>query len=230
MRKDAALRQARLVTLIEDIISSKAGSETKEFEGFTWAMLPQSEWSARLKITSRTLRNLAKIPPIVAQRTVTPDRRPITLYRTGVPAACSAKKTANMMAKAFRQKYKVDHVSRGDWGCLHGLAEIWPEGSQVAILKAVLSDLPLFMSAVRIADPDSEYRERYYEFLPIKLLRKFHDIGLSVYLMKLQGEGGALPSSFPKNIAALFPASLKPLSSTPNFAPLSQDAETWGIL
>jgi hypothetical protein len=230
MRKDAALRHARLVTLIEAVISSKAGSETRELLGFTWAVLPQSEWSARLKITPRTLRNLAKIAPIVAQRTVTPDRRPITLYRTGAPPLCSAKKTANMMAKAFRQKYKIDRVSRADWGCLNGLAEIWPQGSQVAIFKAVLNDLPLFMAAVRTADPDSQFRERYYEFLPIKLLRKFHDIGLNIYLMELQQEGGALPSSFPAKVKALFPVPLQSLPITPSFAPLSEEAETWGIL
>lgn len=91
----------------------------------------------------------------------------------------------------FCQKYDRKRVTRKDWGCLVGLADVWPDGFQTAIFKTVLDDLKAFIVGVREADPESKFYRRYYEFLPIKLLRKYPLIAVELHIIKVQATGAA---------------------------------------
>jgi len=187
MRKDKQKRHARFVRLIEQFTSDQQTLDENvvEFEGFVWATLSQDKWSELLGVSDKTLRELAKILPIVSTKTQC-NGKVIVLYRTGTKPHTSVRHTANVLAKIFRKKYGLKRIARHDYGCLCGLAEVWPDGVQVEIFKSVLRNFVEFRGGVKLAEPDSPYFERYYEFVPIRLVRKFHGIALEVYENELQ--------------------------------------------
>lgn len=190
MRKDKQERLDRFADLIAETIKAGDPLTMKLFEGFAWAARSQPAWCAKLKISDRTLRELAKCcPPIVSTKTVNEGGKPIVLYRLGSEPHKSPKHLANIMAKLFRQKYGVERVSRGDWGCLNGLAVVWPDGVQVEIFRTLLADLKVFMAAVKAADPDCPHSIRFYQWLPIPLVRKYPDIALEIYISAVQAKG-----------------------------------------
>jgi hypothetical protein len=206
MRKDKQARLDRFAKLIDDTIKAGDPHYMRVFEGAVWAALPQPSWCEKLQISDHTLRDLAKCSPIVATKTVNQEGKPTVLYRLGSVLHKSPRHLANIMACLYRAKYGVERVSRHNWGCLVGLANILPEGAQIEIFRAVLNDLPMFRSGVKCADPDSSHSMRYYEWLPIPLVRKYPDVALQVYIGAMQAAGktphpavAALdPKSWPK--------------------------------
>lgn len=202
MRKDKQERLERFANLVAETITAAHPLTMKLFEGFAWAAMPQPAWCEKLEISDRTLRELAKCcPPIVSTKTVNEDGKPIVLYRLGSEPHKSPKHLANIMAKLFRQKYGVKRISPHNWGCLIGLAGVWPDGVQVDIFRTVLADFKAFMAVVKGIDPDCPHSIKYYEWLPIPLLRKYHSIALELYIAELQ-EAGKDP---PPSILALLP-------------------------
>lgn len=202
MRKDKQERLDRFADLVAETIKAGDPLSVMVFEGATWAAMPQPRWCEKLKITDRTLRDLAKCPPIVSTKTVNDTSTPIVLYRLGSTPHLSARHTANIMASLFRKKYDLEErISRRDWGCLVNLARIWPEGVQVEIFRTLLADLDAFMAAVKAADPDCPHSIRYYNWLSIALVRKYHDVALDVYIGAVQAKGQKPHPS----IVALYP-------------------------
>lgn len=190
MRKDKQERLDRFADLIAETINAGDPLSVMVFEGATWAALPQPSWCEKLGVSDRTLRDLAKCPPVVATKTVNDAGKPIVLYRLGSTHHQSARHVANIMTSLFRKKYGLEErISRRDWGCLVNLARIWPEGAQVEIFRTLLADLGAFMAAVKAADPDCPHSVRFYEFLPIPLVRKYHDVALQVYISAVQAKG-----------------------------------------
>jgi hypothetical protein len=190
MRKDKQKRLDRFATLISEIIKTGNPLTMKLFEGHLWAAMPQSAWCEQLKISDHTLRDLAKCcPPIVSTKTVNEDKKPIVLYRRGSTPHKSPRHIANIMGHLYRTKYGVARVSHHNWGCLIGLADLWPDGIEVDLFKLVLDNLKTFMVWVKATDPDCEHSSRYYEWLSISLLRKYHGVALEMYVAEIQASG-----------------------------------------
>jgi hypothetical protein len=187
MRSDKAKRHAAFVAMIEDVIATANSTVRVWRNGYHWAALPQATWAMELGVTVVTLRQLAKEPPIRGLGAKVHGRR-VRLYRVGPEGEDSLLPVARQMEAAFHSKYgrKVDNYG---FGCLVGLAELWPAGHQVNIFKTVLSNLQGFMCLVRAFDPDTEWAPRYYEFLPCTLLRKYPHLALEMYEDKLQEAG-----------------------------------------
>ncbi len=92
---------------------------------------------------------------------------------------------------------KIDHLlevlptltTPDEFGCMCGLAEIWPKGHQVDILRSILSDWPAFMAGEKVAIwRRGEGQERYFDFPSMKVIRAFPDVGLELYVMERQEE------------------------------------------
>jgi hypothetical protein len=190
MRKDKQQRLDRFTRLIADIIQAGDPITMKLFEGMTWAAMSQRTWCEALGFSGRTLRELARCcPPIVMTKTTNEDGKPLVLYRLGSEPHKSTRHVANIMASMYRQQYGVERISRRAWGCLNGLAEVWPDGVQVDIFRMLLADVGAFMAAVKSVDSDCPYSMRYYEWLAIPLVRKYHHIALQLYIQRIQEMG-----------------------------------------
>lgn len=181
MRSDKSKRHAKLVSLVVELTAKSPF----DFEGFAWAALSQSEWASQLGISDKTLRDLAKLPPIVSTKTQIQDKV-VVLYRIGAGPHSSYRHIANILSKIFRDKYGLKRIPPHDYGCLVGLAEVWPDGVQAQIFKSVLRNFVEFRGAVKLAEPDSPHFDRYYDFVPIRLIRKFPDLALEVYENEIQ--------------------------------------------
>lgn len=201
MRKDKQERLNRFANLIAETIEGGDPLYVMVFEGAEWAALAQPAWCAKLGVSDRTLRDLAKCPPVVTTKTVNDAGKPIALYRLGSTPHQSPRHLANIMASLFRKQYGVERVSRRDWGCLVGLAGLWPSGIQVEIFHTLLADLKGFMAAIKAVDPDCPHTIRFYEWLPIPLVRKYPDVALQLYITAVQAKGQKPNPS----IAALYP-------------------------
>ena len=201
MRTDKLVRHATFVQVIDEVIASKNPQTTRDFEGYMWAVMKQSEWSDLLEISDKTLRALAKISPVVSTKTKNGRGPPIVLYRTGAKPHESSRVTALKMKRAFRKAYPGWKYNSKDFGCLCGLAGLWPSGVQVDILRSVIDDMGAFKTRVKMLDPDSQFSIRFYDFVCLPLLRKFPEVGLEMYVMRLQKAG----KPFPPSIAALYP-------------------------
>jgi hypothetical protein len=201
MRKDKQQRLDRFASLIEATIKAGDPRYVKLFEGFSWAAMAQTVWSNKLGISDRTLRDLAKCGTIVRTTTVNGDGKPVVLYRLGSTPHKSPRHIANTMAALYRKHYDVKRVPPRSWGCLVGLAGVWPSGVQVNIFRMLLDNLKAFMAAVKAADPDCTFTPRFYEFLPITLVRKYPDVALQLYVAGIQ-EVGQKPHA---SIVAMFP-------------------------
>jgi hypothetical protein len=201
MRKDKRQRLNHFANLIAATIKAGDPLYVKVFEGASWAALAQAAWCQKLGISDRTLRDLAKCSPIVSTKTINHAEKPLVLYRLGSTPHRSARHVANIMASAFRKRYGVERISRHDWGCLYGLAGVWPDGVQVEIFRMLLADLKAFMAAVKAVDPDCPHSIRYYEYLTIPLARKYPDVALELYIAAVQ-EAGQEPHP---SIDALYP-------------------------
>ena len=188
MRQDKQQRLDRFVDLIAKTIEVSDPSCTMVFEGAPWAALAQSVWCEKLGLSDRTLRDLAKCSPIVKTKTVNDAGKPIVLYRLGSTPHQSRRHVANIMASLYHKEYG-QRVSRHAWGCLIGLAEVWPDGVEVEIFRMLLGDLNGFMAAIKAVDPDCPLSIRFYQWLNIPLVRKYPDVAVQLYITAVQAKG-----------------------------------------
>ena len=199
MRSDKQKKHAAFVDLIHEVAAAGQVSSSMDFEGFIWAAMSQSIWCEGLGISDRTLRELAKHPPIVKTKTVTGYGTPMVLYRIGTEPHQSHRHVANIMGRYFRKKYARPRLEPRAYGCLIGLAEEWPQGVQIAIFKTVLSNWSEFMAGVKFMEPGTPHAINFYQFPVIALIRKHHAVGLEMHANKLQG----LDQEFPPAMKAL---------------------------
>lgn len=162
-----------------------------ELDGFQWAAHSQEWYCSELGIADKTLRRWISKSPFVRQAKQINGKK-VTLLREGEPGPMTHRHIANILSNNFRNKF-AKPVTKKEYGCLIGLAETWPEGEQVAIFKTVMADWQSFMSGVHCAimemqDAGEDAVKRYYSFPSISVMRRFHDVGLELHLMKLQAE------------------------------------------
>lgn len=163
---------AKLGKLIADIIAA----EPFEFEGYAWAAKDQPAWAAELGISVSTLQRMIKKPPFVRSRTHDADGKMIALLRVGKPGPKTPRHLANIMAKLFKKKFGK-RPSDEAFGCLCGLAEVWPDGEQLDIFKTVLADWQGFLGVAKLVLEIAEdqglltFKNLKFDYLPITLLR-----------------------------------------------------------
>ncbi|MBN8630724.1 MAG: hypothetical protein J0L76_07705 [Rhodobacterales bacterium] len=200
LRKDKQLRHQKLCQLI----AADIAEQPQEFEGYTWAVRSQPDWSSLLGVDERTVRNLIKMPPICTTTTQVEGKKTV-LLRLGEPGAKSDRHVANIMAKVFTDKTGRKPSPR-DFGMLKGLAQFWPDGVQAEIFRLVLNDWKGFKALVAIVVDDliaegKNAFHRRHDFPSIAVIRAFHSMALEMYVMHLQAN--QLPP--PPSIVALHP-------------------------
>lgn len=163
---------AKLGKIVVDIIAA----EPFKFEGFVWAAKHQPELASQLGMSVAALRRLITKPPFVRERTHDGDGKPITLLRVGMPGPKTPRHLANIMAQFFHKKFGTRPTDKA-FGCLCGLAEIWPNGKQIDIFKTVLANWEGFMGVAKLELEIAEdqglltFKNLKFDFLPIPLLR-----------------------------------------------------------
>jgi hypothetical protein len=74
-----------------------------------------------------------------------------------------------------------------EFGCLCGLAELWPEGYQIDILKTVLADWSAFMAGAKVAIwAAGDGGEKFFEFASMSVIRAFPQVAVELYVMDRQ--------------------------------------------
>ncbi|RWC59481.1 hypothetical protein [Mesorhizobium sp.] len=96
--------------------------------------------------------------------------------------------------------------TRHEFGCLNGLAEVWPQGMQVEIFEIVLDDWPMFVTGAKLAidllaSQGQPTVYRYYDYPSIGFIRRFPNIAVDMAVMKYQWAGKEPPAA----LKALFP-------------------------
>jgi|GEM_PF-4706993 len=217
IRQDKSERHKRLRNLIlQTIDGSLSGGMAFEFEGFVWAVRPEPEWAKLLDVKSvDTISDLIKIPPIQKDYTQV-DSKKALLLRVGPPGVPTPRKIANFMRGAFRTK-TGRYPKKEEFPLLKVLAEEWPDGLQVEIFKAVLSDWVAFKAGVAIeiekmkAQGEKAYH-RHHDYPSVSVICKFRHVALELYIMGLQenvAQGKPIPATainaFPKILGHLMP-------------------------
>ena len=121
------------------------------------------------------------------------------LLRVGEAGPLTPRKIANHMANIWAKKYNR-RPGNDAYGCLVGLAEVWPEGQQVAIFKAVLANWSDYMSGVRLEQNIAEDQGEAVKYLKwdypvISVMRRYPTPAIEMYAMMLQAKQKALPAS-----------------------------------
>lgn len=187
MRSDAEKRLAHFAKLISQILHANDPSTSAERNGATWAAMSQSAWCAELGFTARTLRTLAKCPPVVSERVKRSGSGTMVLYRLRTANERKpAKAIASKMAGYFKAKFNKKVTPR-EYGCLNGLAEIWPMGIEFNLFKLVIEEWSEFCSGVKIADPEPDVI-RYYVYPTIPFIRKYHAVAVEMHMIRLQAK------------------------------------------
>ena len=188
MRSDKQKKHAAFVDLINEIVAAGQQGSSMDFEGFIWAAIKQAIWCETLGISDRTLRDLAKYPPIVQTKTKTTWGSPIVLYRVGPEPHKSHRHIANIMGSIFKKKLGLSSLDTTLWGCLNGLAQDWPEDDQIAIFEMVMNNWSGFMGIVKFVEPETPHKGKYYEFPTITLIRKYWPLAVDMYATELQAK------------------------------------------
>jgi len=214
LRRDKQRRHDALCALIADEVNS----DPYDFEGFLWAgPFSQEHLAARLGLSTRTLRDLLRVPPVVVEvRGMGRDKG--TLLRLGVVAPVNHRKTANVLSKHYRTHVEAATTTHRDYGLLFGLVEEWPEGWQVRIFGHVLRNWSAFVgmakleieAAIAYADTDpftpdlitddlldtarrlqgvALSADRRYRYVSLTFLRRFAHIAPKLYLLDLEERG-----------------------------------------
>lgn len=108
---------------------------------------------------------------------------------------------------AFKRLKRLDGLlSRRDWttrreyGCMNGLAEVWPDGHQVDLFKMVVKRWSAFMVGVKWAefmsaddaDPEKQVFKLHLEFPSLSVMRLHPEIALEMATTDAQ-ETGKVP-------------------------------------
>lgn len=198
MRKDRQEKHDRLCRLINEVIEA---NEPQTFEGYNWAILPQSEWCKLLGVSDRTLRELIKITPICKTTTKVEGQKTV-LLRVGVPDPKDTLKAAKVMADLFF-KNTGKKPTEQERGMLRGLAQQWPLGAETQIFQCVLNLWPEFMAGVKLEVERMLYAgekafNRFYKYPSISVILRFHQVAVELYTMQLQHDGKLPPPALQK--------------------------------
>jgi hypothetical protein len=197
MRIDKQKRHEKFVQLVKQIIGGlHPDTQPLELDDHRWAALSQASWSERLGVTSRTLRSLAQIPPIVFTQAKVSGLR-MVVYRLGDEPHTSFRTIALQMQAMLQKKNKQKYYNSHHFGCLIGLAETWPEGCQLDIFKYVINNWSDFMVGAKACTENDQHLGRYLELVSPPVLRKYPEVALDMYGTYLQGKGKAPAQSSP---------------------------------
>lgn len=98
-----------------------------------------------------------------------------------------------------------DLTTRHEYGCLHGLIEVWPADYQVAIFGSVLRDWDAYMAGQKIeiwlSDSD---RELYFEFASVEVLRRYPQPAVELFVMERQEKATSLTPELRKLSESIF--------------------------
>lgn len=96
---------------------------------------------------------------------------------------------------------KIDHLLKvlpalttpSEYGCMCGLAEVWPEGHQIEIFRSVLADWSAFMAGEKVAIwAAGEGEEKFFEFAAMTVVRAFPEVAVELYVMERQEQATEL--------------------------------------
>lgn len=195
----------KLGKLVLEIIAA----EPFEFEGLKWAGgRTQPEWAEAIGVSERTLFTLINQPPFVADCTHSNGHK-VTLLRLGKLGGKTDRHIANIMSNIFRKR-GFTHNQHA-YGCLKGLAQVWPEGEQIAIFETVLDNWAMFMSWAKLkAEINAELKgepvkHRHYKKPAISFILKMHHVAVELYLARLQAKGKPVPASVKAKFPKVYP-------------------------
>lgn len=101
MRKDKEANLIKFLRKIKLVIEQ----QPYEFEGYTWAALPQSSWATMLKVSVKTVGRLM-LDAQIAKECTEVDGIKMAIVRPVVPGEVSTpsdRRIANTMSKIFRE-------------------------------------------------------------------------------------------------------------------------------
>lgn len=178
---------SKLTNFVEQIIQSDPHS----FEEFQWAARPQDWWCAQLNISVANLRRIIARPPFVRER-IHVDGKIMTLIRVGKPMPQTPYGTAKRMAALWR-KLTGKYPTKKEFGCMVGLAEIWPSGKQLDILATALGDWTAFMAGVKLEisikkAQGGEVVWHYFDYPSLTVIRCFQSVAVELYSMEVQAQ------------------------------------------
>lgn len=191
------------------LVSEIIATEPFEFEGFNWAGgKTQPQWAKAIGVSERTLFTLINQPPFVTDCTHSNGHK-VTLLRLGKPGGKTDRHIANIMSAIFRKRGFTHNPHA--YGCLKGLAQVWPEGEQIAIFETVLDNWAMFMSWAKLkAETDADLKgepvkHRHYKKPAISFILKMHHVAVELYLDRLQAKGKPVPASVKAKFPNIYP-------------------------
>lgn len=106
--------------------------------------------------------------------------------------AFAAKRVKRLEKLLSRRERTTEH----EFGCMCGLAEVWPEGHQMELFTMVLKRWPIFMQGVKWAaameaDTGEQAFNRYLEFPHLPVIRRYWKVALEMAEMDAQENGKA---------------------------------------
>ncbi len=220
MKSVTGQRLKKIVSLVQ----AEIAASPYERGGYSWAAVSMEEWAKRTGWSEKTVRNYFDRPPFYSEKAFVNDVRMkiIRVLSPGEEAKKTPQRVANEMRKVWANR-KIDHaaiaaaaeagkpwktddliedgkvkVSPREHGCLVGLAEVWPDGHQMAILKCVLEDWTGFIVLAKMtaeAAQDAETGDtdlpvpgaKFFNHPTLPVVRKFAEAAVEFYLGKLQG-------------------------------------------
>ncbi|MGD0565144.1 MAG: hypothetical protein ABSA66_18910 [Roseiarcus sp.] len=210
--------------IIVKLVESEIVANAYERGGYNWAAVSMAEWAERTGWSEKTVRNYLDRPPFYSEKAFINDVRVkiVRVLSPGEEARKTPQRVANEMRKAWANR-RIDHaaiaaaaeagtpwkiddliedgkvkVSKTEHGCLVGLAELWPYGHQMAILKWVLEDWTGFIVLAKMAaaaaqdaetdDPDLPVQDtKFFNHPTLPVVRKFWKAAVELYVAKVQG-------------------------------------------
>lgn len=203
------------------LIASEIAANPFQLDGHQWAARPVEWWTAKLGKSERTLRDwITKAGNIVRDRALV-DGKVTPVLRLGDPNAMTTRHMARILEKVWKDKTSIP-TSAADFGRFSQLARDWPDGYQPAILKHVLADWQLFMSAVdfvveevnSLANVNGEpppLKKKFFKFPSLRVIVAFSAAAVESYEMHLQEHDPAAWPAFAKAVKATAAKTAEPL-------------------
>lgn len=196
LKSDAKARHDKLC----ELILTSMETEGQDHDGRRWIVRPCAEWAAALGVDRKTVSRLIQHPPIQRLDTGALDAsgkwKRVTALRLALPGepplAPGPKHIAHKMQKLFVAKTGRT-PGKMEYGCMIGLAELWPAGYQVAIFTHLLAEWGWYAAAIkariefeRDALGVTGLVARYYRFPSIRVLRRWPHVVADAYLTDWQ--------------------------------------------
>jgi hypothetical protein len=171
-----------------------------ECGGMKWSARHQSWYCNKLGVTTRTLQRMISKPPFASEQSLVGGVKLsiLRLLAEGEAPKKTPKHLARIMRKIWLEKTGRTSLSPREYGCLIWLAQLWPEGCQIDIFKAALADWPAYMVGVKAVLEEMKSNGepitvRFYKYASIVVMRRFPEVGVEVYGIKLQQAEKPLP-------------------------------------